>query len=55
MATATYEVDVTGTAKAFTYDANGNLTADGTRTFEWDAKNRIVAVTVGTHRSRVHV
>ena len=40
VATATYEVDVTGTAKAFTYDANGNLTADGTRTFEWDAKNQ---------------
>lgn len=32
-------------------DANGNLTADGTRTFEWDARNQLVAVTVGTHRS----
>ena len=39
------------TAKTFTYDANGNLTSDGTRTFEWDAQNQIVAVTVGTHRS----
>jgi len=32
-------------------DANGNLTADGARTFEWDARNQLVAVTVGTHRS----
>jgi RHS repeat-associated protein len=32
-------------------DANGNLTADGTRTFEWDARNQQVAVNVGTHRS----
>jgi RHS repeat-associated protein len=50
-ATATYEVDVTDAPKTFTYDANGNLTADGTRTFEWDARNQLVAVTVGTHRS----
>lgn len=32
-------------------DANGNLTADGSRTFEWDARNQLVAVNVGTHRS----
>lgn len=32
-------------------DANGNLTSDGTRSFEWDARNQLVAVTVGTHRS----
>ena len=50
-ATATYQVDVTNAPKTFTYDANGNLTADGTRTFEWDARNQLVAVTVGTHRS----
>lgn len=50
-ATATYEVDVTDAPKTFTYDANGNLTSDGTRTFEWDARNQLVAVTVGTHRS----
>ncbi|MCU0252767.1 MAG: RHS repeat protein, partial [Vicinamibacterales bacterium] len=49
-ATATYEVDVTDAPKTFTYDANGNLTSDGTRTFEWDARNQLVAVTVGTHR-----
>jgi RHS repeat-associated protein len=50
-ATAQYEVDSLGSARTFTYDANGNLTSDGTRTFEWDARNQLVAVTVGTHRS----
>jgi RHS repeat-associated protein len=32
-------------------DANGNLTSDGTRTFEWDARNQLVSVAVGIHRS----
>lgn len=32
-------------------DANGDLTSDGTRTFEWDARNQLVAINVGTHRS----
>ncbi len=50
-ATARYEVDVSDAPKTFTYDANGNLTTDGARTFEWDARNQLVAVTVGTHRS----
>jgi RHS repeat-associated protein len=30
---------------AFTYDANGNLTADGTNTFVYDAENRLVSAT----------
>src|SRR5205085_5187912 len=34
-----------------TYDASGNLLSDGTRTFEWDAQNQLVAVATGTHRS----
>lgn len=46
-----YDVDQLGAPKAFTFDPNGNLTADGTRTFEWDAKNQLVAVNSGTHRS----
>jgi RHS repeat-associated protein len=46
-----YQVGQSGASKTFTYDANGNLTADGTRTFEWDARNQLVAVTVGTQRS----
>ena len=51
--TQQYEVDVAGTGKTFTYDANGNLTADGTRTFEWDARNQVVAIDIGTHRSEL--
>ncbi len=50
-ATRQFEVDVTGQARTFTYDANGNLTSHGTRTFEWDARNQLVAANVGTHRS----
>ena len=48
---ATYEVDQASVTKTFTYDANGNLTSDGARTFEWDARNQLLAVTVGTYRS----
>ena len=50
-ATRHYDVSNSGSSKTFTYDANGNLTSDGTRTFEWDARNQLVAVTIGTHRS----
>jgi len=47
-----YSVTVTGSGnKTLAYDANGNLTSDGTRTFEWDPLNRLTAVTSGTHRS----
>ena len=49
-ATQQYEVDVTGAAKTFTYDANGNMTGDGARTFEWDARNQLVAVNHGNLR-----
>jgi uncharacterized protein RhaS with RHS repeats len=49
--TAVYEVDQAGTSKTLTYDANGNMTSDGTLTFEWDARNQLVAVNAGTHRS----
>jgi RHS repeat-associated protein len=49
--TKQYEVSVTGSTKTFAYDANGNLTGDGSRTFEWDARNQLVAVEAGTLRS----
>ena len=49
--TNTYQVSQTGASKAFTYDANGNLTGDGTKTYEWDAANRLVAVVQGSRRS----
>ena len=45
--TSTYEVSQAGTPKTFTYDLNGNMTSDGTRTYEWDAENRLVAVKEG--------
>jgi len=50
-ATQNYDLANSGTSKTFTYDANGNLSNDGTRTFEWDARNQLVALTVGTRRS----
>ena len=34
-----------------TYDANGNLTNDGTRALEWDARDRLLAIVDGIHRS----
>lgn len=47
-----YDVTVTGSgSKTLVYDANGNLTSDGTRTFEWDPMNRLTAVVSGTNRS----
>ncbi len=45
--TNTYEVTQAGTAKSFTYDANGNMTGDGTKTYEWDAENRLTVVKEG--------
>ena len=47
-----YSMTVTGSgSKTLVYDANGNLTSDGTRTFEWDPLNRLTAVTLGAYRS----
>jgi RHS repeat-associated protein len=50
-AMANYQVTASGSTKNFTFDANGNLASDGTRSFEWDARNQLVAVNVGTRRS----
>ena len=47
--TNTYEVSQGATCKTFTYDLNGNMTSDGTRTYEWDAENRLVAVKEGAN------
>lgn len=30
-----------------TYDANGNLTSDGTKTYLWDARNRLIGISGG--------
>jgi len=45
--TNTYQVTEAGSTTTYTYDAAGNLTGDGTRTFEWDAENRLTAVKQG--------
>ena len=45
--TNVYELTQTGATKSFTYDPNGNLTGDGTKTYEWDAENRLTAVKQG--------
>ena len=45
--TNTYQVTQSGASRAYSYDANGNLTADGTKTYEWDAENHLVAVKQG--------
>jgi RHS repeat-associated protein len=49
--TRQFEVALQGSELTFAYDANGNLSSDGTRSFEWDALNQLLAVNVGTHRS----
>src|SRR5439155_8345041 len=50
-ATKSYQVTTTGSTTSYTYDANGNLTSDGTRSFTWDAEDRLISVTIGTHVS----
>jgi RHS repeat-associated protein len=35
---------VGGAAATYSYDANGNLTGDGARSYEWDAANRLIAI-----------
>ncbi len=39
------------TTSGFTYDAAGNLTADGTRTYQWDAEGRLKSINNGTTAS----
>lgn len=34
-----------------TYDSNGNLTSDGTNTYVWDARNRLVSISGGVTAS----
>ncbi|MER8985517.1 MULTISPECIES: RHS repeat-associated core domain-containing protein [unclassified Mesorhizobium] len=40
---------VTVGANAMTYDANGNLTSDGSRTLTWDEANRLKTVTLAAN------
>src|SRR5262249_35680752 len=46
--TNSYQITQSGATQAVTYDANGNLTSDGTRTFQWDAENRLTTVLQGS-------
>ena len=46
--TQQYEVDATGGTSSSTYDANGNLTSDGAKTYYWNALNQLVEVKQGT-------
>ena len=40
-----FQVTVTGAAvQPFAYDPNGNLLGDGTKTYQWDAANRLVGI-----------
>jgi RHS repeat-associated protein len=45
--TNTYRVSQSGTPKSFTFDSNGNMTSDGTKSYVWDAENRLVEVKQG--------
>jgi RHS repeat-associated protein len=42
--TQTLSVNVTGGTESLTYDANGNLTNDGTQAYKWDSANRLIEV-----------
>jgi RHS repeat-associated protein len=47
VASATYNAanqQLTFGAQALTYDANGNVTGDGSTTYTWDARNRLAAL-----------
>lgn len=46
-----YEVDNVAAGRTFAYDANGNLSSDGVRTFQWDARNQLVAITIGDDKT----
>jgi RHS repeat-associated protein len=43
--TNNYQMTVSsGTNRTLSYDLDGNLTGDGTKTYEWDAANRLLAI-----------
>jgi len=49
----TAQIVVTGTASQnFSYDDNGNLLSDGSRTFTWDACNRLKSIRYGSDLPR---
>jgi len=42
-------VGVAGGQRTLNYDLNGNCTSDGTKTYDWDAANRMVKITQGAN------
>ena len=42
--TNNYQVVIPPASASFTYDLNGNLTQDATRSYQWDAKNEVTAI-----------
>ena len=43
--TNTYQINVNPVStQNLTYDANGNMTSDGTNTYKWDAENRLIEI-----------
>ena len=43
--TNSYQVGMNGTpTRNLAYDLNGNMTSDGTNTYQWDAENRLVQI-----------
>ncbi len=50
--TANYQVTVpAGASKSYGYDSAGNLTGDGSKTYTWDALNRLVKITYANSAS----
>ena len=40
-----YQLGITGSAfTSLTYDLNGNMTSDGTNTYQWDAESRLIQI-----------
>ncbi len=45
-ATNSYPITINSASSAtLQYDANGNMTSDGTNTYSWDAENRLIQIT----------
>jgi RHS repeat-associated protein len=47
--TQSYNFTVGPLTQTLTYDLNGNMLTDGARTYTWDAADRLLAISSGTH------
>ena len=52
-----YEVEVAaGSGQSLTYDANGNMTDNGSgQTYKWDAENSLIEITRGSRDDRIRL